>query len=461
MQKEKGDDRLTRRQYLKLTGVTSGGTFVGLSGCTGSRSTVRDGKYEKLSKQTNEKLLSALWQNTIGPYLQEPLWNETNRYDAGHHLMVPLHASFSLDIDDWKRQLRSHVHRFQDQGLHRYTEENLRSQNQLGMLQYLYVISRYLVLESTSGNAKEIPRRLPDHLHSIIKYLWQDFPSWHWAHEDFTGMRNRLVWKMNQNTTEYRFYRAIFDSELFVFAIAADLYIYAIERAEAEFSKESLSDILAFTKRVYEAYGQHQPDGGWLFQSGIWADHPDYRFACHSEEEPNLEPCIVDGIGQDSSHSFRHPLWFRSLIGAASRGPTGDEEFYQELQGGFTTQFVRHVLVPPDETFPTYRTTNYMDGRNGLYRWEYETVGENSGYGPYDLSGSLTVGWWSFFDHPQITRMYSQITSQFPLEEEVIDVYVGPNTSRSRNSMVSLPESYQNGLRKLLCSLSYKKSVKR
>lgn len=442
---------MNRRKFLALCGVGS------VSGVTGCVSPVRPPQHRQATNRNSrldEDSLRPLWRETIGEYLQDTLWDPINRYDAGHVTMVPLHVAFETGVREWKSQFRTHVRDFVDEGLPEYNSSTLRSESQLGMVQYLYVMSRYLVLEAHEDDDVTVPQRLSRRLTGIIEYLWEEFPAWQWGHEDFTGIRNRIGWKLSQDYTDPRFYRAIVDSELFVFAIAADLYTYHSTRSHTGFPKELLNEILEYAELVYKRYGQSQPDGGWLFQPGVWADHRDYKYACYEEKRPNLEPCIVEGIAQDSSHSFRHSLWLRSLANAASKRNRTSADFYDWIQEGFATQFMGNVVVPPTESFSTYRTTNYMDGRNGLYRWEYETAGEDDGYGPFELSGSLTFGWWSFFDDPRIARMYSQIASQFPLSEDVIDVYVGPNTTRERNPLVALPQSYHNGLRKAMVSLA-------
>ncbi len=52
--------------------------------------------------QGEENYLSdvQLWEKAISPYLQDPLWISRDIYDAGHYLMVPLHAAFLFKNSD-------------------------------------------------------------------------------------------------------------------------------------------------------------------------------------------------------------------------------------------------------------------------------------------------------------------------------------------------------------------------
>ncbi len=101
------------------------------------------------------------------------------------------------------------------------------------------------------------------------------------------------------------------------------------------------------------------------------------------------------------------------------------------MKGGLEKQFYEKVLVPPSPEFPGYRMTNFMDGRNGVYRWEYKGVGKNNGYGLYEVSGVLLEGWWSFLDSPRMREVYQKMAAQFPLPREVETLYLGAQRSPS------------------------------
>jgi len=92
---------------------------------------------------------------------------------------------------------------------------------------------------------------------------------------------------------------------------------------------------------------------------------------------------------------------------------------------------------------------NFMDGRNGIYRWQYASLGPNQGYGPYELSGVLLHGWWAFLPGERVGRLYRNLAARFPLREEQLAIYGGP-ARRTPGSTDIL----RNGMAELLCRLA-------
>lgn len=66
------------------------------------------------------------------------------------------------------------------------------------------------------------------------------------------------------------------------------------------------------------------------------------------------------------------------------------------------------------------------------------------------------IGWWSFLGSDRITEIYYEMAKKFPLSENVIQVYVGPNTTRQRHELVKSPECYYNGIIELIIRLAGK-----
>ena len=50
-------------------------------------------------------IVEGLWNDTVAAQLKDELWNDKNIYDAGHYLMVPMHAAFLQDNVHWQKQL--------------------------------------------------------------------------------------------------------------------------------------------------------------------------------------------------------------------------------------------------------------------------------------------------------------------------------------------------------------------
>lgn len=310
-----------------------------------------------------------LWTVTVTPYLEDDLWLDLYLYDAGHYLMVPLHAAFLLNEQSWQTQFSDHFNRFAE--LYENGEIEPTSNNRLARLHYFYLISRFIVLAEQSGQEILVILGLVDILYDELDTIWHE-PAWMWGRDPFpTGMAERIEWKLNTFEVPYSYYRAIIDDELFVFAIAADLRTYERLTGYQNDLSPLLSEILSLAQLVFESEVDVR-DSGWLFQPGVWTDHRDYGFAGHNAKLRDMVPRPVEGIASDSSHSHRFPLWLTSLMEAYDINAP-QREFYHNLRDELEWQFINRVLVLPNSEFDGYRTTNFMDGRNGVYRWKYKT----------------------------------------------------------------------------------------
>ena len=171
-----------------------------------------------------------------------------------------------------------------------------------------------------------------------------------------------------------------------------------------------------------------------------------------------MQPSKQENTTWDTSHFARIPV-FLQIIKRANIEDTEKVRYYDRLINGLREQFIENVLIEPDKETPYYRTTNYMDGRNGLYRYNYITQ-KDTAYLPYQLSATLTLGWWSFLGG-EMNVVYENIYKTFPLEEKAIETYVGPNTTRERNKYVEWPAYFENGFAELNCLLASKLEVER
>jgi hypothetical protein len=379
-----------------------------------------------------------LWKSAVEPYLNKELWVDKVNYDAGHFLMVPLHAAFLNGEETWQQQFADHFLRFIQEG-------QPISVGRLNKLHYLYLASRFLVLAKRYKHDELIPPQLIDLLFNEVKKVWEEEPAWQWDRKPFPGgIRERVLWKLNNKSVTKSYYRAIIDEELFVFAIAADLGTYY--HLSSQEIPSTILDILEIIHSVFQQEVVSQPDGGWLFQPGVMTDHPDYAYAGHEEVVPEMKPLSVPGIAWDSSHSHRFPLWLISFIDYYPKQST-EYLFYKNLREGLEKQLFNKVLVLPTSDFPGYRMKNYMDGTNGIYRWNYASLGPNKGYKPYEISGTLTLGWWIFLETPRIQKVYQDLANSYPFPKEVLKLYMGPSTTFS---------FYDNGFRELISRLASK-----
>ncbi|MFC1717107.1 hypothetical protein ACFL6S_25820 [Candidatus Poribacteria bacterium] len=393
-----------------------------------------------------------LWDMAFRKYLDDPLWVERDAYDAGHFLMLPLHAAFSFEKADWMEAFSDHIYRFLSQGRSDYEEIG----NHLIKLHYLYFLSRYLVLAESIDKPYLVPVGLVDFVYRELEEIWHK-PAWQWDREPFPeGMKERLLWKLDTEDVPWSYYRAIIDEELFTFAIAADLA--SLDLDVDKFS--ILPEILEIAYRVFEQEGVFQEHGGWLLQPGVWTDAPSYAYAGHDLVAPGLEKKPVEGIAWDVSHSQRMPLWLNSYLNTYPEG-SKEHELYSKIKSALAKQFHDVVLVPPTEDFGAYRTFNFMDGRNGLYGYRYTpTEGVIVVHGPWDLSGSILIGWWAFLDSGREWEVYDYISRSFPLPQEVVELYIDENTKRDRNPLIQGTAQYTTGMLELITRLAAKIAVK-
>jgi hypothetical protein len=360
-----------------------------------------------------------LWSSIIEPSLRPVVTTGPQGQNFGATMMVPLHAAFGLRDQQWIQDFADHYARLADNFTALPSED-------LGRLEYLYVASEFMVLCRAGGRENLVPRTLPGLVYSDIWTLWTKKAAWAWGRPNFQGgVRERNVWKLQNRRAEKNYYRAIIDADLFLFAIAADVKAYIRDPAEVKAWSPTLDDMLLIAHQVFTQEVVRQPDGGWLFQPGVWADFPEYLYAGNPDIHPGMKPAPVRDIAMDSSHSLRFPLWLTSQMRAYSKGSEG-YQYFEELREGLDKQFFNKVLVKPASNYPCYRLNNFMDGSNGVYRWNYASLGTGRGYGPYQNSAALVLGWWDFLGTDRIRAVYQDMAAEFPWPKQCIQAYLGP-----------------------------------
>jgi len=214
------------------------------------------------------------------------------------------------------------------------------------------------------------------------------------------------------------------DFDTYLLAIAADLSTY--RRLRHQPVDPALDEMADVAYRMHQKAIVYTTDGGWLFQPGGWDDHPDYRYIGYDEKKAGLAPRPGRHVVSDASHFTRFPLWLLSHRLAAH--DSARARYYAHLEAGLCTQFFEHVVVPPSSSSRVYRFNNFMDGRNGLYRLNYLNRGSVWGYGPYQLSSTVLIGWWGFLGTPAAAHLYDSLRDQFPYSKAEEALYLGPVT---------------------------------
>jgi len=388
-----------------------------------------------------------LWPSTVGEYLQEPLWEPGRSYDAAHLLMLPMHCAFDVCPGQFK-QRRDEFREFFTRFEPRFSVP--LDSNPLREAQFLYLVTQYLVLSSRYTGWQEHHNALYEKSLKAVHHFWNERPAPHWAYSsDFPNAEKRLRWKLAPTRTQQAYFAAIIDEEYYLMALASDLLFVAKQRSYAE--DPVLVEIQQLTREVFEQQGRFDSEGQWLMQPGVWRDHKDYRYAGHSALEPRLAPEVREGIGMDVSHSHRFPLWLESFRRASNEQGA---EFYSRLMEGFRNQFEAFVLKQPGSAFRWPALANYMDGHNGIYRYGYETLGDELGYGPYELSYALFSGWYAFSGSERLYNAFLWLKNEFPLEAELVRFYLGPDTQRERYPLVEGQAFYKDGFAELLINVS-------
>jgi hypothetical protein len=385
-------------------------------------------------KTSNEDLIDSL--------LSDTLWSKRDIYDASHFLMIPLHYNFKNQKKT--KPFNDFFERFLNNNSAYY-----QNTNSLQRLQFCYLISQYLKLYTPPENNvfAGVENELFSFLLKEVDYYWSQKTMTTWRDHGvskyvFKGMEQRVLWKLNSSELDNSYYnKSIVDDEKFLFAIVADLnYIFNNNRLNIsnEVAKQ-LKNIELIALKIFKERVSTDVDE-FIFQKGFWFRHRDYRFAgCLTLD------CIKRGenrkkdISEDTSHSLRLPLILKSLEDGSTEFK--NKIFYKRLRGKLLNQFLGSVVKQFNESKCFY-FTNYLDGSNGFYRYGYSTH-KDSGYGPYELSETFKLGWWTFLNDQKVRDLYA-ISSKNLRNQEPCEYQFKDKTTRNRNPIIQ--KRFENGL---------------
>lgn len=388
-----------------------------------------------------------LFKKNIGLYLTRDSWNDALAYLHGHFMMVPLHGAFLMDQKDWQSQFEAQFKRLVD------VPHDRLCRNPLSRMQYLYLGTRFLALSAKTGRKCDVDDKLARYLTDELVDRWNNQEAIAFDHAPFRGVKERISHKMTLINPAKSYYSAITDEEMFMFAQAADLVVYAKKSGVRNPQESQLREILRTAMDVIRQRSEWTRSGGWLFDVGQWTDHPDLVHAGNPEIVPGMTQRKIENITMDTSHFHRFALFVMSLRDANEPG-SGDYKFYEKVRAGLAKQMDTVVLQRPNSSFSGYRLTNFMSGQNGVYRFgSADDIGKDKGYGPYELSGTFLLGWWCFLGDPEINKAYGDIAKSFPLSEAVLRCYQGPVYKAPPRTEKSW---YENGLAELFTSLGAK-----
>ncbi len=391
----------------------------------------------KRSLDKNERILVSLKDSInsrqFTELLSDSLWSKRDAYDAAHNLMIPLHYSFSSDDISLQDAFHKHVKSF----LEAEKNGNIRIEG-LKELQYLSLLSRYLSLASSES---PVSNQLYHFLNDRFDYYWTENPAWQWGRDDFQGgIKKRITWKLTHTDSTYQYYNAFHDADFYVLGLAADLLQYTPKKDTSRTKKfQGAADLF------FEIFNQRldKTARGWVFQKNIWRDHRDYAYSGFiSRPGEHDEKHVAKNIQADASHSHRWPLWLLQ-ISQVKRVKELQKRLKQQLLHVVIEEELSHKIGIP-------LLNNYMCGNNGYFRWNYATH-KKTGYGPYELSGTFGLGYWSFLKGEKISDYYIMLSEAYPLRDSHKRLFK-TISNRKRNKIIA--NVHENGLRKELAKMA-------
>ena len=324
-------------------------------------------------------------------YLKTNVWQPYKRYNASHFLMIPMFYAYEKGDKELQRDFDFYANSFFEKNGNKLDFKS--KQQRLNDTQFLYFLTTYAVL---SGNKypQYTKRMLQD-----VEDIWQSIPAWQWGRKPFDNLKQRLDWKM-QADQKAGFNRAIIDEEFFILGAAANLSgIYP--------ENSTLKEINRYTVQIYKQRSSVN-NGRWLFDIGVWDNHPTFAYSGYSDTKNITVKKPKKNIVTDSAHFMRMPILLWSFQGAF---PKDSKEYLQfkSYRLGLEKQFFEKVIVRKNNKI---LMNNFMDGSNGVFRWEYPSLGKGKGYGPYDLTPTLGMAWWALLPGTRIQNLYKDYYKQ-------------------------------------------------
>ncbi len=365
----------------------------------------------------------------------QTLYSARDVYDTGHFMMLPMRYGFktrdSFIIDCFAEMFDRFVY---DQG------EDRQSFNEFSGLNrnhWLYLMSEYMCycVDYEVDFDPEIFYSILDYMIQYNNTYTKNFDG-EIKYSSFQSLLEGLLYGSGYGREDSLNY-CITDNDTFPISIICDLQ-YVKSRMNFETEND---DFLIWGRDSAEAmlrtFAKEDQCGGWIFQPGVWKDYKDYRYAGYAtiaEIDPSIEKRI-EGIGSDSSHFTRWACFINSYGRVIE-----DQALYTKLKTGLANTMCQLIFEKTEESDGYYVLRNYMDGTNGVYRYNEE---KGSGYDAYQLSTTFLNGWWSMLEDERITEIYRDTYDKLRYETELPPAYVDPLTTRERNPLYTSIENYQ------------------
>lgn len=377
----------------------------------------------------------ALFAHCVGVLLEEDLWTERDAYDAGHYLMIPMHYAFRSG--DWETvgMFSAFFSRFLRDAAGE-DRHGFAALDPLTRHQFLYLASQFTALCAAHGTMERVPSGLSAFAeNSAASYLREGTV---WNGSGRTPVLSHIHFVLEGGQRSKSYLNAVGDGLLFPLAILCDLrYVSWMEGRPSSPAMDEAADLA--WKIFSSPFLNRETAGGWLYQPGVMYDHSDYAYAGNASIQPGMQPKLREDVPGDSSHSHRFPLWLRSFLSAQTEGTRQALFFLRQKQ--LSNQMVNYVLQKADGQ---WLCSTFMDGSNGVYRYEYHE--EGVGLAGYDLSGTFLMGWWSLLDDRRITERYQEILEHYPMKGDRSNPYFDHATVREQNPFFDADAAFDNGM---------------
>jgi hypothetical protein len=205
---------------------------------------------------------------------------------------------------------------------------------------------------------------------------------------------------------------AINAKELLVLMTACDLLPSA--RAFGH-SLDVLDQMCTQGKQLLKIGMSSSGPGPWIWQPGKMTDHDDFKYAGNARIATILKERKVPGISLDSSHFYaKWPLFFLSARNASKED---EKELFQNAIAGLIANLFEKVVSKNEEEC-VVRYANYIDGTNGVYRWNWQWKGPTYGHSEYGLSYTPFISSLALLNSDKITEHYREISACYPYSAE-------------------------------------------
>ncbi len=151
--------------------------------------------------------------------------------------------------------------------------------------------------------------------------------------------------------------------------------------------------------------------GPWTWQPGKMTDHHDFKYAGNAKIATTLKERKVPGISLDSSHFYAK--WPLFVLSAKNASQGVERELFQNAIEGLIENLFENVVSKHEEEC-VVRYANYIDGTNGVYRWNWQWKGPMYGNSEYGLSYTPFISSLALLNNEQIAGHYRDIASCYP-----------------------------------------------